>query len=253
MNYCVFDAHCDTAMELFLRDGEIPRPRLAAMVARRQLFPCFFGSALKMTGIEALLDGLRELVPAPAYGDTFAARVYKISHDPQGARLTWMKITGGGLKVKSLLRTGAEEEKVNQIRLYSGARYRLAEEVSAGTVCAITGPAATRAGDGLGAESAAPSPLLTPVFSYQVLPAPGTDPVQLLSQLRQLEEEDPQLHVVWKAEKRDGFFLLNPGSGSLPKEGNVPTCAFLEGDVFTVTDLDGNALQAIDLTQEDSQ
>ena len=197
-------ALCDEeAMELFLREGEIPRPRLAAMVARRQLFPCFFGSALKMTGIEALLDGLRELVPAPAYGDAFAARVYKISHDPQGARLTWMKITGGGLKVKSLLRTGAEEEKVNQIRLYSGARYRLAEEVSAGTVCAVTGPAATRAGDGLGAESAAPSPLLTPVFSYQVLPATGTDPVQLLSQLRQLEEEDPQLHVVWKAEKRE--------------------------------------------------
>ena len=193
----------EEAMDCFLRNGSIPPDVLAALVDLRQLFPCFFGSALKMKGIEELLNGIRELVSARIYPNDFAARVYKISHDPQGARLTWMKITGGSLKVKTLLQTGGTEEKINQIRLYSGVKYRQTEEAAAGEICAVTGLTATRAGDGLGAEKNTVSPLLTPVFTYQVLLAQGSDPARCLAQFRILEEEDPQLHVVWKSEKRE--------------------------------------------------
>ena len=193
----------ETAMERFLESGSVPADLLSEMVAGRQLFPCFFGSALKIKGIGNLLEGIRNLVPEPSYPADFGARVYKISRDPQGARLAWMKITGGSLKVRTLLRAGGAEEKVNQIRLYSGDRFRLTDEAPAGTVCAVTGLTAVRAGDGLGSERSAASPLLTPVFTYQVIPAPGADPVQLLDRLRILEEEDPQLRVVWKGEKRE--------------------------------------------------
>ena len=193
----------EEAMEAFLREGAVPREMLARLVAERAVFPCFFGSALKMKGIETLLDGIGELVPAPVYPEAFSARVYKISRDPQGARLTWMKITGGSLKVKSTLRAGGAEEKINQIRLYSGARFRLTEEAEAGEVCAVTGLSASRAGEGLGAAEGRTEPLLMPVFTYQVLLPPGSDPSQALRQLRMLEEEDPQLHVIWTAEKRE--------------------------------------------------
>ncbi|MBR0386922.1 MAG: GTP-binding protein, partial [Clostridia bacterium] len=163
-------ALCDEdAMEHFLAEGRIPPDLLVRLVRSRKLFPCFFGSALKMKGIGELLDGIRDLLPENAFPEAFGARIYKISHDPQGARLTWMKITGGSLKVKALLQTGAEAEKVNQIRLYSGAKFRLAEEAAAGEVCAVTGLSGTRAGEGLGMEKTAVSPLLTPVFTYQVL------------------------------------------------------------------------------------
>ena len=197
-------ALCDEdAMEHFLAEGRIPPDLLVRLVRSRKLFPCFFGSALKVKGIGELLDGIRDLLPENAFPEAFGARIYKISHDPQGARLTWMKITGGSLKVKSLLQTGAEAEKVNQIRLYSGAKFRLAEEAAAGEVCAVTGLSGTRAGEGLGMEKTAVSPLLTPVFTYQVLLPSGQDPVRVLSEFRVLEEEDPQLHVVWKSEKRE--------------------------------------------------
>ena len=197
-------ALCDEdAMEHFLAEGRIPPDLLVRLVRSRKLFPCFFGSALKMKGIGELLDGIRDLLPESAFPEAFGARIYKISHDPQGARLTWMKITGGSLKVKTLLQTGAEAEKVNQIRLYSGAKFRLAEEAAAGEVCAVTGLSGTRAGEGLGMEKTAVSPLLTPVFTYQVLLPSGQDPVRVLSEFRVLEEEDPQLHVVWKSEKRE--------------------------------------------------
>ncbi|MBR2824005.1 MAG: TetM/TetW/TetO/TetS family tetracycline resistance ribosomal protection protein [Clostridia bacterium] len=193
----------EEAMDAFLSAGDIPPALLSSLVSERKLFPCFFGSALKTQGIEALLEGIRTLIPLPIRTNVFGARVYKISHDPQGVRLTWMRITGGRLKVKTLLPGRAGEEKINQIRLYSGQKYRLAEEVSAGDVCAVTGPVDTRAGDGLGAEQSAPSPLMTPVFTYRVLLSPGSDPSAALRQFRLLEEEDPQLHVVWKAEKRE--------------------------------------------------
>ena len=193
----------EAAMEEYLQTGSISQAEIARLVASRSLFPCLFGSALKMKGIDALLDALCDTVPAPVWPADFAARVYKISRDPQGVRLTWMKITGGSLRVKALLRGGDWEEKVNQIRLYSGQKFRLAEEAPAGSVCAVTGLSYTQAGDGLGAESAADAPLLTPVFNYQVLLPMGYDPHTALQKLRILEEEDPQLHVLWNGEKRE--------------------------------------------------
>ncbi|MBQ3705359.1 MAG: TetM/TetW/TetO/TetS family tetracycline resistance ribosomal protection protein [Clostridia bacterium] len=193
----------EEAMEVFLREGTLSPDLLAELVSSRALFPCFFGSALRMKGIEALLDGVANLVPIPVYPEDFGARVYKITHDPQGARLTWMKITGGSLRVKSSLPDGEGMARVNQIRLYSGVRFRQAEEVFAGQVCAVTGLASSRAGQGLGRESAAEDPLLTPVFSCRVLLPPGTDPGLALRNLRILEEEDPQLQVLWVPEKRE--------------------------------------------------
>ena len=193
----------EEAMNAFLREGTVPREMLASLTASRALFPCFFGSALRMKGIEALLDGLLDLVPLPVYPDAFGARIYKITHDAQGARLTWMKITGGSLKVRAALPDGDGSARVNQIRLYSGARFRQTEEALAGQVCAVTGLSFSRAGQGLGAEAGAEEPLLSPVFSSQVLLSPGTDPGLALRCLRILEEEDPQLRVVWVPEKRE--------------------------------------------------
>ncbi|MCR4876637.1 MAG: TetM/TetW/TetO/TetS family tetracycline resistance ribosomal protection protein [Clostridiales bacterium] len=193
----------EEAMEAFLREGSVPPALLIRAVADRSIFPCYFGSALKIRGIDALLDGIQALVPMPAYPAEFGARVYKISHDPQGARLTWLKITGGTLKVRTVLQNGDSSEKINQIRFYSGAKYRMAEEAAVGDVCAVTGPVSFRTGDGLGRETRAAAPLLTPVFTWQVLLPSGADPVQALQKMRILEEEDPQLQVVWNAEKRE--------------------------------------------------
>ena len=193
----------ETAMEEYLDTGAVSQAEIARLTAGRRLFPCLFGSALKLQGIEALLDALRDCVPAPRYPEAFSARVYKISRDPQGVRLAWMKITGGSLKVKTLLRADDWEEKVNQLRLYSGQKFTLADAVPAGAVCAVTGLNYVKAGDGLGAEPAAAAPLLTPVFTYQVLLPVGCDPHTALQKLRILEEEDPQLHVLWNAEKRE--------------------------------------------------
>ena len=193
----------EEAMETFLETGAIPHEKLMDMVARRELFPCFFGSALRMQGVDALLDGIRDLMPDPARPETFGARVYKISRDPQGVRLTWMKITGGSLKVRTMLGEAGREEKISQLRLYSGAKFRPAEEVFAGDVCAAAGLNSTRAGQGLGAEAGAEAPLLSPVLTYRVLLTQGTDPAQALQKLRILEEEDPQLRIDWNAEKRE--------------------------------------------------
>ncbi|MBQ9210939.1 MAG: TetM/TetW/TetO/TetS family tetracycline resistance ribosomal protection protein [Clostridia bacterium] len=193
----------EEGMEAFLNEGSIPPEMLSRAVGARGLFPCYFGSALRMKGVETLLDGVVSLSPRPAYPPEFGARVYKISHDPQGARLTWLKITGGALRVKTLIPQGDGEEKINQIRLYSGAKFRLTEEAAAGEVCAVTGLSTSRVGDGLGRERGGESPLLTPVFTYQVLLPPGADLSQALKHLRILEEEDPQLQVVWSPEKRE--------------------------------------------------
>ncbi len=193
----------ETAMEEFLAGGRVSEAETARLVGSRGAFPCFFGSALKNRGVEELLEALRTLVPAPVYPEEFGARVYKISRDPQGARLTWMKITGGSMQVRTSLRFGDREEKINQIRLYSGLKFQQADQVAAGTVCAVTGPAETRAGDGAGRETAGEDPLLIPVFTYQVFSPSGVDPHTLLEKMRTLEEEDPQLHVLWNGEKRE--------------------------------------------------
>ena len=191
-------ALCDEdALERFLEDGALDGEALTALIARRKVFPCWFGSALKLEGVAEFLHGLEQYAPRPRYGPDFAARVFKISRDGQGTRLTWMKITGGSLKVKAPLSGPGWEEKADQLRIYSGARFRAVDEAEAGTVCAVTGLSATAAGEGLGAEAEALPPALEPVLTYQVLLPAGQDPHTALQKLRQLEEEDPQLHIVW--------------------------------------------------------
>ncbi len=191
-------AMCDEElMERYLEAGELSDGDLAALIVERKLFPCFFGSALKVEGVEELLDGLDRYTLEPDWPEQFAARVFKISRDEKGERLTWLKVTGGVLKVRDPVKGPDWEEKATQLRLYSGAKFTPAEEVPAGTVCAVTGLSRTRAGQGLGGEEDWTGPELEPVLAYQVLPPAGGDARTLLSQLRTLEEEDPQLRVGW--------------------------------------------------------
>ena len=191
-------ALCDeTLLERYL-EGELPgTDDLAALIVERKLFPCFFGSALKLEGVEELLAGLETYSLEPAWPEQFAARVFKIGRDERGERLTWLKLTGGVLKAREVVRSGDWEEKINQIRLYSGAKFTTADAVPAGTVCAVTGLSQTYAGQGLGAEENWEGPALEPVLLYQVIPPEGYDVHTLLKQLRMLEEEDPQLRVEW--------------------------------------------------------
>ncbi len=190
------------AMEEYLETGSVRDETVRELIRCRQLFPVLFGSGLKTQGVEELLKALDSYAPEREYGEDFAARVYKIGSDSQGKRLTYMKITGGSLKVRSPIKYKDEkgnelEEKVSQIRLYSGIKYEAAEEVSAGQVCAVLGLSACRSGQGLGAEEDAAPALLEPVLSYRVIPPKGMDPALLLPKLRQLGQEDPQLHIAW--------------------------------------------------------
>lgn len=187
-------------MQEYLEGGTLTAERLAAAVARREWFPCFWGAALRQEGITELLEGLDRLTLPPAYLPDFAARVYKISTDPQGNRLTHLKVTGGTLRVRMALPNG---EKITQIRLYNGAKYQTAEEIPAGTVAAVTGLTQTRAGEGLGAACEDTSPLLEPVISCRVVLPEGADPRTALAQLRQLAQEDPQLRPEWEEQKRE--------------------------------------------------
>ena len=184
-------------MERYLETGALDDADLSALIVERKLFPCFFGSALNLDGVDGLLDALARFALEPDWGAEFAARVYKISRDDKGERLTWMKITGGALRVRDGVKGPDWEEKAAQIRLYSGARFTPAEEAPAGTVCAVAGLTCTRAGQGLGAEEDWAGPELEPVLACQVLPPEGGDVHTLLAQLRVLEEEDPQLQVEW--------------------------------------------------------
>ena len=195
-------ALCDERlMEAVLENGTLSNEQITAAIARRHVFPCWFGAALKLEGVDALLAGLDAYTrPAPAL-DAFGAKVFKLSPDEQGGRLTWLRVTGGSLKVKALLQGEADgepwAEKANQLRLYSGAKYTLAEEVFPGQVCAVTGLTRARPGEGLGAQRDSDLPLLEPVLSYQVLLPEGADVHAALGKLHRLEEEEPQLHVVW--------------------------------------------------------
>jgi len=183
-------------LEEYLETGAIGADGVREAIRDRKIFPCYFGSALKLVGMEEFLAGIEMFSFCPQYPDEFGAKVYKISRDDQGNRLTHLKITGGSLKVKGFL-DREETEKVNQIRLYSGAKFETAGEVEAGRICAVTGPAATRPGQGFGIEAETGSPLLEPVLTYQVILPPGLDGAVMLKNMRILEEEDPQLHVVW--------------------------------------------------------
>ena len=191
-------AMCDEElMERYLETGTLDDADLSALIVERKLFPCFFGSALKVEGVDELLDGLDRFALEPDWPREFAARVFKISRDEKGERLTWLKVTGGVLKVRDTVKGPDWEEKATQLRLYSGAKFAPAEEAPAGTVCAVTGLSRTRTGQGLGAEEDWEGPQLEPVLAYQVLPPAGGDIHTLLGQLRILEEEDPQLQVEW--------------------------------------------------------
>ena len=195
-------ALCDeNLMDRMLDAGQLQDADLIPAIARRHMFPCWFGAALKLEGVDALLDGLdRYTRPAPAL-EAFGAKVFKVSQDEQGARLTWLRVTGGELKVKAQLTGEADgepwAEKANQLRLYSGAKYTLTEAIGPGQVCAVTGLTKARPGEGLGAERDSDLPVLEPVLSYQVLLPEGADVHAALGKLHRLEEEEPQLHVVW--------------------------------------------------------
>lgn len=193
-------AMCDEqVLEEYLETGRIPEGEICRMVRERKVFPCYFGSALKLQGVEELLKGLERWMTPPVYGKEFGAKVYKISRDEQGNRLTHLKITGGTLKVKDVIAVpGMEEgEKVNQIRVYSGAKAEMVSEAEAGMICAVTGLTETKPGQGLGAESESELPLLEPVLTYRVNLPEDCDVHKMLQCLRQLEEEEPQLHIVW--------------------------------------------------------
>jgi predicted RNA-binding protein with PIN domain len=191
-------------LESFLENGTLNHTQISEHVQGRSIFPCFFGAALKSEGVRELLDGMEEFLPEPAYRGSFAARVYKITRDEQGNRMTLVKIMGGSLKVRDALDTGAgEQEKVSQIRIYSGTKYETAEQVSAGQVCALLGLEHTAAGDGLGGLEALPGPMLAPVMTYRLMLPDACDPFVFLGKLRQLEEEDPLLHVLWKERSRE--------------------------------------------------
>ena len=184
-------------MEQYLDTGTVSADAIRQSIRQRQVFPCFFGSALKLEGIKELLAGLEEYTTEPPRGDEFGARIFKISDDPQGARLTHMKITSGCLKVKDVLHGSGWAEKADQIRIYSGAKYQTVDQAPAGMVCAVTGLTAAHPGDGLGAEAGAPSPVLEPVLAYRAVLPEGVDAHKALSALRKLEDADPALHVAW--------------------------------------------------------
>lgn len=197
---------CDEqVMEAYLEGEEISRVQIQKMVRERKLFPCYFGSALKLTGVKGFLEDLKLRIRESSYPESFGAKIYKITRDSQGERLSHMKITGGALKVKSVLSNGKPgesgegiwQEKVNQIRIYSGEKYTMVSEVKAGTVCAVTGLTATYPGQGLGSEQASDMPVLEPVLSYRIGLPEEVNVHQALLQLRQLEEEEPLLHIVW--------------------------------------------------------
>ena len=196
-------AMCDEALlESYLENGTISEQNIQGLISGRKVFPCCFGSALKLKGIEDFLEILNTYAPEVPYDDVFGARVYKISRDPQGNRLSWLKITGGSLKTREVLRyvnqrSENTEEKVIQIRLYSGEKFTTPDSVEAGTLCAVTGLSGTFAGQGLGQEPAGKPPVLEPVMTYRVELPKGCDPATVIPKLRLLEEEDPQLRLLW--------------------------------------------------------
>lgn len=195
-------ATCDEeTLTEYLETGRLSDETLRRLMAQRKLFPCYFGSALKVTGVQELLEGLARYGPRPQYPLEFGARIYKIARDSQGRRLTFLKVTGGQLRAKDLLAGGegktAWREKVDQLRRYSGEKFQTLDTASAGVVCAVTGLTRTFSGQGLGCDRAAKAPVLEPPLRCQVLLPEGADPHTALVQFRELEEEDPALRVVW--------------------------------------------------------
>lgn len=201
-------------LETYLETGIVEDRDIARLIIQRKIFPCYFGSALKEKGVKDFWNGVQKYTAEPKRLTEFGAKVFKIARDEQGNRLTYMKITGGSLKVKTLLSSNSNgqslpgrkaeeaawEEKADQIRLYSGAKYELTSEAEAGTVCAVTGLTRTYPGEGLGIEQESELPILEPVLNYQIILPDDCDPHQMLQKLRQLEEEEPQLHILWDSQ-----------------------------------------------------
>ncbi len=202
-------AMCDEIlMERFLESKPSELSDIQEAVRNRNVFPVFFGSALKSEGVDEFLEGLERYTKQTEYGNVFGAKVFKITQDSQGERLTHMKITGGALTIKELLNGKNWSEKVNQIRLYSGSKFELKQQVKAGTVCAVTGLSSTYAGEGLGTEQDSMDSALEPILNYRVILPQGTDVHTALNQLKRLEEEDPQLHIDWKEPLQEIHFRI---------------------------------------------
>ncbi|MCH5251765.1 MAG: TetM/TetW/TetO/TetS family tetracycline resistance ribosomal protection protein [Lachnospiraceae bacterium] len=199
-------ALCDEELlEQFLENGTVDSGEIISLIKKRVLFPCFFGSALKMEGVEEFFRGLSKYAKAPVYPEEFGAKVFKIARDNQGTRLTYVKVTGGCIKNRMELpveKTG-EREKITQIRLYSGDRFEAIPEAEAGMVCALTGLTGTYPGEGLGFEKRSEKPVLEPVLTYRIELPEGCEPAVILPKLRELEEEEPELHIVWNEELQE--------------------------------------------------
>ncbi len=201
-------------LETYLETDIVEDRDIVRLIVQRKIFPCYFGSALKEKGVKDFWNGVQKYTAEPKRPTEFGAKVFKIARDEQGNRLTYMKITGGSLKVKTLLSSNSNgqslpgrkaeeaawEEKADQIHLYSGAKYELTSEAEAGTVCAVTGLTRTYPGEGLGIEQESELPILEPVLNYQIILPDDCDPHQMLQKLRQLEEEEPQLHILWDSQ-----------------------------------------------------
>lgn len=193
----------ELAMENYLETGQVPLQTIQTLIFERSVFPVYFGSALKLMGTKELLKALDLYTLSPSYPETFGARVFKISRDSQGNRLSHLKITGGSLTVRDLIQTEHWEEKVNQIRIYSGDRFEAVSSISAGGICAVTGLSQTKAGEGLGEEATENEPILEPVLSYRIEFPEGVDPKLMLGKLALLEEEEPQLQLFWNEEYQE--------------------------------------------------
>ena len=189
----------EAALEELLENGVLSSKTIARLVKERKVFPCFGGSALKMDGIDNFLNGMQSMMHPHTYGDAFGARVFKITRDDSGQRLTHMKITGGSLAVKTVM----NEEKINQIRIYNGTKFSAVDKAEAGTICAVTGLDQSFVGQGLGFEAEGQKPVLDTVLNYQVVLEAGQDPYKAYEKLSQLSEEIPELHVVWGSSKQE--------------------------------------------------
>jgi small GTP-binding protein len=195
---------CDEIiMENYLQTGTVQTEFIKNAIRSRKVFPCYFGSALKLQGIEQFMEGLGKYTVIPGYSELFGARVFKITRDDQGSRLTHMKITGGKLRVKDVLKNNGWEEKVNQIRIYSGQKYEAVNELEAGTICAVPGFTKTKPGEGLGIEKTSNAPVLQPVLFYRIILPEGCDVRAMMPKLRQIEEEEPELHIVWEEQLQE--------------------------------------------------
>ncbi len=190
-------------LEQYLQTGAIPDTAAAELIAAREIFPCFFGSGLKLQGVDALLHALPSCVLPRVWPQRLGAKVFKISHDPQGVRLTHLKVTGGCLRVRDSVTVDGTEEKVSQLRVYSGEKFEAVEAVQAGGVCAVVGLTRTKNGQGLGIEAASRAPFTEPTMYYRIVLPKDCDPQSFLPKLRLLEEEDPQLHVRWDSHLRE--------------------------------------------------